>query len=413
MQASGLRAQGCGPERPGFASAGSPPGRAPQRREHAAPADAPALRPETSILRPSVTSTPPQQHLESGRTKHVHPAVVAAQTRPFSAMIRPSERSRMSLFSNSGFGDLRNSKDNDMTTRATSNVTCGNCGKRSDQAIVYSTNEFGPPDLDLRPPEGKRSTMDTWPQVCPACGHVAEELEEEPEHPSILTEERDVSALASPDHPPLARRFLARAVAAEAATDSGSAGARCCVRPGPATTRSGTRRRRTAGAGRRRRWARWSRRTRRSSVRPCGWTRCDAQANRKKRPRLATPRWRCPGWWTSCGPSCSSNRSSSPAATPPPTPSTNAKTTRNASGRVAGRLSVKRARLPAVPPLAAASPPRSLRGSRNLSPPAPRPPAGSTGSPRGGRRRPPRRRRPGAARRRWAGRPSTPPRGSR
>ena len=111
-----------------------------------------------------------------------------------------------------------------MTTRATADVECGNCGKTSEQAVIFSTNEFGSPDLDLRPPEGRRSTMDTWLQSCPACGHVAEELDEAPGDPAVLTTEAYEAALASPGFPPLARRFLAHAVACEAASDPGGAG---------------------------------------------------------------------------------------------------------------------------------------------------------------------------------------------
>ncbi len=41
-----------------------------------------------------------------------------------------------------------------------------------------STNAFGPADLDLRPPEMRRSTMSLWVQECPKCGYVSADIEE-------------------------------------------------------------------------------------------------------------------------------------------------------------------------------------------------------------------------------------------
>ena len=142
-----------------------------------------------------------------------------------------------------------------MTTRANASVVCGNCGQTSEQAVIFSTNEMGSPDLDLRPPEGRRSTMDTWLQACPACGHVAEELDEAPADPAVLTTEAYEAALASPGFPPLARRFLAHAVASGAAADPGGAGrsllraAWVCDDAGEASLAADCRRRAAAALG--------------------------------------------------------------------------------------------------------------------------------------------------------------------
>ena len=113
-----------------------------------------------------------------------------------------------------------------MTTRAAEVVTCANCGAESEQAVVMSTNEFGSPDLDLRPPEGRRSTIDTLLQLCPGCGRVAYELEEADPAvlPGVLASEAYRAALVSAEHPKLSRRFLAFAVAMEAAGDIRAAG---------------------------------------------------------------------------------------------------------------------------------------------------------------------------------------------
>ena len=55
-------------------------------------------------------------------------------------------------------------------------VTCILCGKPSVQTLLTSTNQFGSPDLDLRPSEMARSTMLWWVQECPHCGYVAKDL---------------------------------------------------------------------------------------------------------------------------------------------------------------------------------------------------------------------------------------------
>ena len=56
---------------------------------------------------------------------------------------------------------------------------CAICGKMSEQMVLASTNRFGPPDLDLRPPEMERSTMEWWIQECPYCCYVAKDISDE------------------------------------------------------------------------------------------------------------------------------------------------------------------------------------------------------------------------------------------
>ena len=53
---------------------------------------------------------------------------------------------------------------------------CWVCGETSEQTVLASTNQFGAPDLDLRPPEMERSTMEWWLEECPHCGYVANDL---------------------------------------------------------------------------------------------------------------------------------------------------------------------------------------------------------------------------------------------
>lgn len=56
-------------------------------------------------------------------------------------------------------------------------IKCAICGETSSQPVLMSTNTWGHPDLDLRPPEMKRSTMITWVLECPHCGYVSERLD--------------------------------------------------------------------------------------------------------------------------------------------------------------------------------------------------------------------------------------------
>ena len=63
-----------------------------------------------------------------------------------------------------------------MSTMRKIQVRCTVCGEESEQTVLCSTNRFGAPDLDLRPPEMMRSTMRWWVQECPRCGYVAESL---------------------------------------------------------------------------------------------------------------------------------------------------------------------------------------------------------------------------------------------
>lgn len=64
-----------------------------------------------------------------------------------------------------------------MTTMYQDTVKCYVCGKESKQTVLGSTNSFGSPDLDLRPPEMMRGTMEYWAHECPYCGYIAENID--------------------------------------------------------------------------------------------------------------------------------------------------------------------------------------------------------------------------------------------
>ena len=63
---------------------------------------------------------------------------------------------------------------------------CSVCGHTSPQPMLASTNTMGYPDLDLRPAEMQRSTMNTWILECPHCGYAAHDLGDELESPKDL-----------------------------------------------------------------------------------------------------------------------------------------------------------------------------------------------------------------------------------
>lgn len=66
-----------------------------------------------------------------------------------------------------------------MSTISCLKIKCSVCGMESEQRVLTSTNAFGSPNLDLRPPEMKRSTMPLWIQECPHCGYVSENIEDD------------------------------------------------------------------------------------------------------------------------------------------------------------------------------------------------------------------------------------------
>lgn len=63
-----------------------------------------------------------------------------------------------------------------MTTMAKEKLKCSVCGTENEYHVIMSTNSFGSPDLDLRPPEMQRSTMPLWIQECHKCGYVSNDI---------------------------------------------------------------------------------------------------------------------------------------------------------------------------------------------------------------------------------------------
>ena len=85
---------------------------------------------------------------------------------------------------------------------------CAVCGKTSLQPILLSTNSWGYPDLDLRPPEMQRSTMCTWLQECPHCGYIKSNLEDNLEaSPDLLKSDEYLTCEGNKFKSDLSKRF--------------------------------------------------------------------------------------------------------------------------------------------------------------------------------------------------------------
>lgn len=104
-----------------------------------------------------------------------------------------------------------------MTTMFEREIECSQCGVKSRQTFLGSTNTMGAPDLDLRPAEMQRSTMSTWTQYCPTCGLVADDLTEAKGDVSgVLQSAIYRRILTDAGLPPLASRFWCAALIHEA-----------------------------------------------------------------------------------------------------------------------------------------------------------------------------------------------------
>jgi len=103
--------------------------------------------------------------------------------------------------------------------------TCAVCGSKQTVQEIGSTNTFGPMDLDTRPPEMQRSTMEYWVHECGECGYVAPELGAAADGAGRIVSSAGYRVeLKNASRVKLANRFVCRALLEEAAGDLGSAG---------------------------------------------------------------------------------------------------------------------------------------------------------------------------------------------
>lgn len=105
-----------------------------------------------------------------------------------------------------------------MTTFYSEELECYVCGKTSTQTSVGSTNVFGSPDLDGRPPEMQRSTMGAWVQRCPSCGYCSADISEgKPGTRELVESDSYKNQLGDPGYPKLANMFLCFSILEEGA----------------------------------------------------------------------------------------------------------------------------------------------------------------------------------------------------
>lgn len=112
-----------------------------------------------------------------------------------------------------------------MTTYWSESTTCGACGRVFTHECLISTNAYGSPDLDLRPPEMHRSTMTKWVQHCPTCGYCAKDVSKfEAKLRGLLEDARYQSQLADKEYPALASTFICAGKVSELACEAVVAG---------------------------------------------------------------------------------------------------------------------------------------------------------------------------------------------
>ena len=105
-----------------------------------------------------------------------------------------------------------------MTTLVDAEIACAVCGTKSTQHEISSTNQFGHMDLDTRPPEMRRSTMEFWVQECPKCGYVSENLQKKaPIERDFLSSEEYLGFEKQAPLSDLAKRFVREGRIAEKA----------------------------------------------------------------------------------------------------------------------------------------------------------------------------------------------------
>ena len=103
-----------------------------------------------------------------------------------------------------------------MTTLNEEKKECTICGTSSIHMEIISTKALGSSDLDARPPEPERSSIDYWIQRCPACGYCAPDISKgDKEISNIILSDPYKKQLKNPEFPDLANSFLCWALILE------------------------------------------------------------------------------------------------------------------------------------------------------------------------------------------------------
>jgi hypothetical protein len=112
-----------------------------------------------------------------------------------------------------------------MTTLSREKEQCFICGKTSEYTGIGSTNRFGSPDLDTRPPEMQRSTITFWIRCCPSCGFCAPKVSHGSEqYKEIIRSEKYLHQLENREYTELANSFLCWVIIQEEASNYAMAG---------------------------------------------------------------------------------------------------------------------------------------------------------------------------------------------
>ncbi|OHS98527.1 hypothetical protein TRFO_08788 [Tritrichomonas foetus] len=102
-----------------------------------------------------------------------------------------------------------------MTNFGKKNTTCSKCKKKCQVEVLVSTNSFGSPDLDCRPPPMERNTMEAWIEHCPNCHYCAKDISQENEVSNEFLQSNEYLDLFkgnSSQYSSLAKEFLAAAL---------------------------------------------------------------------------------------------------------------------------------------------------------------------------------------------------------
>ncbi|GAB4197801.1 MAG: hypothetical protein OHK0022_16400 [Roseiflexaceae bacterium] len=112
-----------------------------------------------------------------------------------------------------------------MTTLFRKEKTCAVCGATGTYTEVGSTNRMGSPDLDTRPPEMMRSTIDFWLDRCLSCGYCAPDVDQvQPGVAALVSSPVYQAQSQDPAYSELANRFLCWALIQEQLGDHSGAG---------------------------------------------------------------------------------------------------------------------------------------------------------------------------------------------
>nr|MDO8080292.1 hypothetical protein [Candidatus Freyarchaeota archaeon] len=102
---------------------------------------------------------------------------------------------------------------------------CALCREESTQRIFTSTNAFGSLDLDMRPPEMERSTINLWIETCPSCGYCVSDISKRIEKASeVVRGNTYQQQLNNPEFPKLANKFLCFSLILESVDNYAGAG---------------------------------------------------------------------------------------------------------------------------------------------------------------------------------------------